>query len=310
MMRPRTLPLIVILCIASVGSSCSSSSGDGGDDDNTVTPPVFAVDSGVRVDNASNPKGGIGSDGTYYLTYDNLTNNKLWMATSTDGLTFTEVGEVTETIAYADHHSRYLLMSDGRYRTFVFSTEDGGVISRSTADGINPTQDAGLRYLPVADDNNEIGIVQVYPDPEVANGYIMLYLGDLHGRNNARIAVSTDGGLTFTFQEGNVLGDDDAGGGPNSFVDPFSLLSSDVRRLFVMGNGCSEIASFITTDGLTYTREEGARLSISDFTEFTVISLHDPVVLALPDGRYRIYVIARLSDADNDYAIVSATSTP
>lgn len=79
-----------------------------------------------------------------------------------------------------------------------------------------------------------------------------------------------------------------------------------------MGGGCSEIDTFISSDGRTYLLEEGARIKVSDYGSLSetslVTSLHDPVVLQLPDGSYRIYVIAGFSDSDSHWAIASATT--
>ncbi len=136
----------------------------------------------------------------------------------------------------------------------------------------------------------------------------MVYLGDLPGSNNLRRAVSADNGWTFTFDRANVLGDAALGGGSNSFVDPKLIELPDERvRLIVMKQG--SIYSFIADDNLeTFTEEPGARLSSSDFIEFSVGALFDPVVVRLPDGRYRMFVTAGFADGQEHQALVSATT--
>ncbi|MGH3054188.1 MAG: hypothetical protein ACRDL7_04325, partial [Gaiellaceae bacterium] len=119
-------------------------------------------------------------------------------------------------------------------------------------------------------------------------------------------------GLTFMFDRADVLGDAAAGGGPNSYVDPKTVLLSDGRRrLFTMKQGT--IYSFIgAADLTTVTPEPGVRIRPTDFTELTVGAFYDPVVLRLPDGRYRMYVTAGLVAANGStdhQALVSASTT-
>ena len=60
-----------------------------------------------------------------------------------------------------------------------------------------------------------------------------------------------------------------------------------------MRRGCA-IYSFVSADGDVYSREPGARISTTQFGDLQVRSLHDPVVVRLADGRYRMYVAATL----------------
>ena len=142
---------------------------------------------------------------------------------------------------------------------------------------------------------------------------ILIYVGDLTGKNNLRMARSTDNGMVFRFLKGNVLGDDDAGGGGSSFIDNKTLLLADGRRRMVTMRA-NEIHSFISNDGLTYTREPGVRLKPADFASVgvTIYSLNDPVMVLAKDGKYRVYVAASTSNTadegpgNTNWAIVSA----
>ena len=76
-----------------------------------------------------------------------------------------------------------------------------------------------------------------------------------------------------------------------------------------------EIYSFLSTDnGDTFALEQGVRLTTSDFASvgIEVWSLNDPWVVRLPDGRYRMYVAALITDATGlnggKSAIISATT--
>src|SRR5262249_25971716 len=149
-----------------------------------------------------------------------------------------------------------------------------------------------VRYSPQPGDRGMIGVYDHFVDS--AGGVVLLYIGDMFGRNNIRRAYSPpgDNGLNFRFERGNLLGDDDAGGGGNSYVDQKSIRLADGRvRLFTMKQG--SIYSFISDDeGKTFRLEPGIRLQPASFPDVPVKSLHDPWVVRLPDGRYRMYVCA------------------
>jgi hypothetical protein len=232
-----------------------------------------------------------------------LTNTEK-VATSEDGLTF---GEGIPPTTYS-YDSRNILLPDGTWRRYIFNDATDEVTSMSSTDGAHFTDDEGVRYTLQVDDKGTMGVFDVFTTP--AGNVVMLYLGDLNGLNNLRRAVSTDGGWTFIFDRGDVLGDASLGGGANSFVDPYSiLLPSGRRRLFTMKQGA--IYSFISDEPFSnFILEPGVRLSPEDFTEFEVTGLFDPKVILLPDGRYRMYVTATIQAADGSQrqAIVSATT--
>jgi hypothetical protein len=50
-----------------------------------------------------------------------------------------------------------------------------------------------------------------------------------------------------------------------------------------MKQGCA-IYSFLTTDGDNYVQESGYRVSIRSWSDVSIRSLHDPVVVRLTDG--------------------------
>ena len=69
--------------------------------------------------------------------------------------------------------------------------------------------------------------------------------------------------------------------------------------------------SFISdVDSGTFSLEHGVRLSKEDFIELGVISLHDPMVIRLPDDRYRMYLHLHVNDQESGEktVIVSATT--
>lgn len=283
---------------------------------------TFYPDSGFRKGyGTTNPMAGLSPDNMLYLYYNdegllqNTSGSKL--ATSTDGLNFTD-GITPATYLY---HPKYVLMPDGvTRRTYMpAGNETARVVSEYITTGATRTNDPGERYNGASIDNGAIGIVEVFPDN--IGGYVMLYIGDKFGINNIRRAYSPpgDNGMNFTFTTEDILGDASRAAGSDRNVDQFSLLLQDNRRrLFTMAYGGSRIDSYTTSDyGTTFSQDTGSRITTSDFTEFNVYSLHDPCVVRLADGKYRMYVCARV-DYDNTaaegsgnrykFVIVSATT--
>jgi hypothetical protein len=239
--------------------------------------------------------------GQVWIYYADQIAHKTMLRISDDGLTF---GNASEPSSWKND-SRNTLMPDGKsWRRYQYDPRTTILSSSVSSDGVNFFADSGTRFAPQPDDHGVIGVYDLFSNR--SGEVVLLYLGDLMGRNNVRRSVSRDGGLSFTFDHGNVLGDDDAGGGPNSFVDEKSLRLPDGRlRLFTMRK--NTIHSFISNDdGLTFAFEPGARLQFADCKEASLTSLNDPVVVRLPDGRYRMYVASLRSD--NVWTIVSATT--
>jgi len=282
----------------------------------------FTPDPGFRVENASNPAASVDPQtGTVYLFYEDRTTTpgQRMVATSSDGLNFANARPATD----ADnlHFPFHLRLPDGTWRQYFFDPQAAALKSQSSAGGIHYTPDPGVRYTAHPSDNGKVGVHDEYVDP--FGGVVLLYIGDMQGVNNIRRAYSPPGnnGWTFTFEDANVLGDAEAGGGGHSYVDPKSILLPDGRRrLFTMSQGplppqpgersVGKIYSFISQDGKSYDLEQGTRLQADDFTEFAVWSLNDPVVVRLPDGRYRMYVAALVDGGagGSRWVIVSAAT--
>jgi len=271
---------------------------------------LFIPDPGVRVDNASLPAPGVDASGVVHLYYEDNSAKpgqpRQLVASSSDGLSFSP-GMKPQDRAY---DPRRLLLPDGTWRLYTYDPRTAEMKSSSSKDGLHFTTDPGTRYRPQPGDNGVIGVYDLFTDAD--GGVVLLYVGAMKDLNNVRRAYSPpgDNGWTFTFDRGNVLGDADAGGGPNSYVDQKSILLPDGRRrLFTMKQGT--LYSFISEDGgNTFTIEPGIRLKPDDFPELKLVSLHDPWVVLLPDGRYRMYVAAAVGTGPGTmkFAIVSATT--
>ncbi|MFQ5436103.1 MAG: hypothetical protein ACE5FD_14620 [Anaerolineae bacterium] len=283
---------------------------------------VFIPDPGIRVRLATEPNAAVAEDGTVYLFYNDKSENTIGqrvVAEAADGLNFDAPTPIRNDQSHPYDPWRVQL-PDGTWRKYRFDIENQNVISLSSDDGIQFQPDDGVRFPLSESDNGTFGIHDEYVDN--AGGVVMLYIGDMGGVNNVRLAYSPpgDNGLNFTLEDADPLGDAAAGGGKNSFVDPRTTLLPDGRRRLILmwqGEGPAPplraqgtIVSFITEDGHKFTQEPGVRLSYDDFTEFEVVSLNDPVVVPLADGRYRMYVAALIKIGSDEYewGIVSATT--
>jgi len=262
----------------------------------------FTFDAGFRVIGATNPQPGVDPvTGQVHLYYVDHATNQQRVAVSTDGLTF-PAGSSAAGVFRND--ARNTLLPDGTWRRFQWNFGTSQIGSLFSADGITFTPENGVRYTLQPADKGTLGVYDAFSDRQ--GGVVLLYLGDLPGLNNVRRAYSRDNGLTFTFDRGNILGDDNAGGGANSFVDEKSIRLPDGRiRLFTMRQ--NTIYSFVSNDdGYSFVRDPGIRLERASFKEATLTSLNDPVVVRLPDGRFRMYLASLRSD--QVWVVVSATT--
>jgi hypothetical protein len=251
----------------------------------------------------------VGDDGLFYLFYQDTSGKRLKnpIAVSSDGLAFAE-GKTSDG---STRHPYAVALPDGTWRRYILS-EDKSIKSESSVDGVMFTQDEGLRYSPSEEDRGTLGTYDIYVDKD--GGVVLLYVGDMKGLNNVRRAYSPpgDNGWTFSYERGNVLGDDWAGGGSRTFVDIKSVgLPDGRRRLFAMRGG-TQILSFISDADLgTFSLERGIRLSKEDFIGLSVISLHDPMVIRLPDDRYRMYLHLHVKDQESgEKTVVVSATTP
>lgn len=274
----------------------------------------FVADAGLRVDNASLAKPFVDDQGRVHLFYQSEPSpHRNMYAASADGLTFE--GNRAEQPGDLRYHPFRVRMPNGVWRMYSWSPETLQVTSRSSGDGVTFSNDFGVRYSLQADDRGWMGIHDEYVDGQ--GRVVMLYLGDRDGLNNTRRAVSADNGWTFTFDRGDVLGDSAAAAqsGPNAaYVDQKTThLDGAARRLFAMKQGCA-IYSFLTTDGDGYAIEPGWRVSVNSWPELSIRSLHDPLVVRLPDGRFRMYLAAALNGelgvAAHQVIVSATTRTP
>ena len=227
---------------------------------------TFTPDTGFRIIDGTVPRVFLDSiTGKYFLYYCGQNGNPDEYQTSTDGLNFgnatvqPNMGSMSDTSFL--HNPKIVDCHNNVYRKYYYNNDT--LFSSSSTDRINFTQDTGYRYILTASDNSTHGV-----DDFILLGgdsVVYLYLGDLYGRNNCRLALSTDNGMTFTFVDNDPLGDYNAGGGSHTYVDPKATkISSSEYRIFTMKEG-HQLYSFYTNDGFNFINE-GLCLSASDFT--------------------------------------------
>ena len=246
----------------------------------------FAPDSGIRVDSAGISKVLQATSGLYFI-YNNQGPDQS-LAISEDGLSFTSVNIHD----YPDY--RYEVMPDSSYRRYFVEIENDSAKLRSfnSDGGIEFTMDPGYRYVFTPNDAiTHPNVYATYFNNALGEVYMVYLAGEI---DNARSIHSETGnnGLVFGSYTTDIFGDSILGGGNQSFWDPHAL---------------------VLPDGSTFTQDPDYRLRFDDYTEFEVLSLNDPKVILLPDGRYRMYMASmiRTGPGENDikWAIVSATTS-
>ncbi len=137
----------------------------------------------------------------------------------------------------------------------------------------------------------------------LADGRVRLYM---HAQNRgivSAISVTTDG-ASFAAEAGTRL--PDGSGMPRVVANP----SGGWRLYFSSGGG---IRSAVSTDGLTFTIENGFRVTqqAAGFSGTTVSATSGPTVIRLADGRYRMYFsdLPRPGDPPGGHRIKSAVSS-
>lgn len=249
--------------------------------------PTFTPDSGTRLELASNAGLKMSNDGTLSMIFQDIAIHHESITTTTeasDWLSF-DRGE-----AIQDRSGFYVVkLPDGTYKTYGYNPTKGlegntCLTSESSTDGVTFTKDSGSRYTLQADDNGTMGVWDVFTTQ--TGKVILLYIGDMLGKNKVREAVSTDNGETFTFYKDNVLGDANE---PQSYVDERSFRMSNGNILLVAMKSGSIYEFLSTDDGETFTVNPTPVLTKDSFPGLNAVGLNDPQLTQLPDGRMRIY---------------------
>ena len=280
---------------------------------------IFFPDDGIRLDSSGIRKVLIDPAGVYILYYTQGPNSGV--ATSEDGLNFT----IDDPQNYPSF--RYNLMPDGSYKHYFIDIDNDTVKlnSSSSTDGVTFNLDNGNRF--VFPPNDAITSTNVYSTifNNILGEVYMIYLaGEIDNARSIR-SESGDNGFHFGSYTTDIFGDSALGGGNHSYWDPDAIVLPDNRvRIFTMNQHGhpvppaapkGTIYSFTSADhGETFVKDLDYRLRFDDFVEFEVLSLNDPKVILLPDGRYRMYLASMIRTGQGSdslkWSIISATTSP
>ncbi len=125
-------------------------------------------------------------------------------------------------------------------------------------------------------------------------------------------AISSDGGVTFTLEKKGVFAD-------NEWRDPFwgphvkAKWLADGRLRIYKGATPAEpantgIISYVTSDGLTFTKEDGFRITPSQ-AGLSGLNLSHLSIVSTSDGKYRGYFSNHPKDGDSRLLVKSAASS-
>jgi len=288
-----------------------------GEADADATDLLFVPDEGYRVDGGANASPAVHPEtGDVWLYYADGPDH--YRAVSEDGLTF----PAGETPTDWELDPRGTPLPDGSWRRYAYVPSVEAFRSHASEDGITYAPDDGtVHYYIQPEDEGWVGVYTAFTNSH--DQVTLIYLGAQPG--TARRAISTDGGNTFAFDQADLLGDADYKDCKWIHWDPRALLLEDGRvRLFTMVQGplpalpgsraVGTVYSFVSGDGTdAFTLEAGARLKPSDFPDLHLWSLHDPWVLQLADGRFRMYIAAKATDdaaGNNLRSVIVSATTP
>lgn len=152
-----------------------------------------------------------------------------------------------------------------------------------------------------SDNTGWIGVPDVY---RAADGrQRLVYVDKGAVRQNARTAISTDQGATFTQEATNPYGDISLSGPADTNVDPAVLALSTGGYLSVTMR-LARLYIFTSVDGMTFSPQSGEPIEATSFAAGAT-GLFDPTLVQLTDGTVLMYVT--LDDDQRRSSVVQAT---
>jgi hypothetical protein len=182
----------------------------------------------------------------------------------------------------------------GANRALVFRLqESGGGFVRSPS---------GAVFDPTAPDNQGfVGVPDVY---RAGDGRLRLvYVDRGAARQNARTAISSDEGATFTAESTNPFGDVALSGPADTNVDP-AVLALATGGYLAVTMRLTRLYLFSSGDGLIFTPLPVAPIEAASFITGAT-GLFDPTLVQLGDGTVLMYVT--LEDSQRASSVVQAT---
>jgi len=199
---------------------------------------------------------------------------------------------------------RVLRLPDGRYRMYYtqilprmgypaggndYDNATTRILSAVSTDGVSWTPEPGVRLTPEQGGAGAFRVVssEVVPMPD-GSGRLRMYFESCHGtqstQNSIRSALSEDGGLTWSVEDGHRLLIE----GGNVMAPRIIFTEDELVRLYVTQRTLG-IISAISTDGGMDFAVEGPRLPF-DPSSFA------PEIVRQPEGGYRMYYCSFVSD--------------
>ena len=162
------------------------------------------------------------------------------------------------------------------------------ILSAHSADGVTWNPEPGVRLSAAEGGAGDFRVVSSDVSPAAdGSGRLRMYYeccpGSQDVQNSIRSAVSDDG-LEWEPEPGDRL----LVSGSNIMAPRILFLGDGRLRMYVTQRGVG-IVSAISSDGMTFEMEPGPRFP-EDPSTFA------PDLVALPDGRYRMYLVASVSD--------------
>lgn len=271
----------------------------------------WVKESGIRVSDGVSSCTIMLSDNTYRMYYTGM--GGILSAVSSDGLTWTkESGIRIEPGA----NPAIIMLDNSSYR-MIYDVREGEppnavlwFVSAISTDGLTWEEESGIRLE--SEGAPDYGAISVPDIIELPDGrHRMYYVGDMFNKgpegyqNTIRCAISSDNGWTWERET--------ISGIPPQCMDPDVIMLPDgTYRMFYTASlhgkwpGNLHVYSTISSDSLTWTKEEGVRLAPGG-TYDTALCL-DPDVVKLPDGTYRMYYSGQSEEPEGTIHILSAKS--
>ena len=211
-------------------------------------------------------------------------------ATSSDGLTWSAPidSALTEPSGELVMNPSVVALPQGGYMMIHEGTKDGvhRFYRATSTDGITFARtagalDSGAVMIPSSADKNFLSVPDLIALP---SGQLRVYF--VAAEEHIESAVSADQGMTWTREGAIVLS-----GISNKYqVDPDIVAIPGGYWLFLAvppGDTLANhrIRSAVSVDGRTFTAEAGERVTVDNDKQIR----YDPDVVALGDGRYRVY---------------------
>ncbi len=185
------------------------------------------------------------------------------------------------------------LAPPGTSRAWLFRLqESGSSFARSPSRAV---------YEGLPENQGFVGVPDLYRAPD--GRMRLVYVEKGSSRQNARTAISSDQGATFTLESTNPFGDIALSGPADTNVDP-AVLALPSGGYLAVTMRLTRLYFFTSVDGLVFTPQTGAPLEASSFVSGAT-GLFDPTLVQLPDGTVLMYTT--LEDAQRQSSVVQAT---